>query len=65
MVDNRNQFANLLETPHADVAYLKQENISLVLSKALTETFKAQPLEPRKYFAQYLLNFAAQKRKES
>ena len=65
MVDNRDQFAKLLETPHADVAYLKQENISLVLSKALTETFKEQPLEPRKYFAQYLLNYAAQKRKES
>ena len=36
-----------------------------MLSKALTETFKAKPLEPRKYFAQYLLNYAAQKRKES
>ena len=59
MVDNRDKFAKLLETPHSDVNYLRQENISLVLSKALTETFKAKPLEPRKYFAQYLLNYAA------
>jgi len=47
------------------VDYLKQQDISLVLSKALAETFKAQPLEPKKYFAQYLLNYAAQKRKQS
>ena len=64
MVDNRDQFAKLLEAPHPDVNYLRQEDISLVLSKALTETFKAKPLEPRKYFAQYLLNIAAQKREE-
>ena len=35
-----------------------------MLSKGLAETFKAQPLEPRKYFAKYLLNYAEQKRKE-
>ena len=64
MVDNRDKYAKILETPHEDVNYLKQEDISLVLSKALTDTFKAKPLEPRKYFAQYLLNYAAQKRKE-
>ena len=63
MVDNRDQFAKLLEKPHDDINYLKQEDISLVLSKALNDTFKAQPLEPRKYFAQYLLNYAAQTRK--
>ena len=65
MVDNRDQFAKLLEAPHEDINYLKQQDISLVLSKALTETFKAKPLEPKKYFAQYLLNYAAQKRKQS
>ena len=46
-MDNRDQFAKLLETPHADIEFLKQEDISLVLSKALTDTFKAKPLEPR------------------
>ena len=57
--DNRIKYAHLLETPHADVQYLKQQDISLVLSKALAETFKAKPLEPKKYFAKYLLNYAA------
>ena len=64
MEDNRSKLAALLETPHADVNYLKQHEISLVLSKALSDTFKAKPLEPKKYFAKYLLNYAAQKRKE-
>ena len=54
----------LLATPHKDVDYLTQHDISLVLSKALTETFKAKPLEPKKYFAKYLLNMAAQKRND-
>jgi len=49
----------VLATPHEDVDYLSQHGISLVLSKALTETFKAKPMEPMKYFAKYLLNCAA------
>ena len=56
--ERKNRFQALLETPHPDVDYLKQQDISLVLSKALAETFKAKPLEPKKYFAKYLLNFA-------
>ena len=55
----------LLDQPHADVDYLRQESISLVLSKALTETYKAKSSEPKVYFAKYLLNYAAQKRKEN
>ena len=62
--DNRSHFETLLNSQHPDVDYLKSENISLVLSKGLNETFKAKPMEPKKYFAQYLLNYAAQKRKE-
>ena len=54
----------MLDIPHPDVDYIRQHNISLVLSKGLTETFKAKPLEPKKYFAQYLLNIAAQRRNE-
>ena len=54
----------MLNSNHPDVDYLRQADISLVLSKGLAETFKAQPLEPRKYFAKYLLNYAEQKRKE-
>ena len=36
-----------------------------MLSKALAETYKAKPLEPKKYFAKYLLSYAAQKRKQA
>ena len=54
----------LLEGLHKDVEYLKNPDISLVISKALSETFKAKPLEPKKYFAKYLLNVAASKREE-
>ena len=59
----RNRLQDLLEKPHPDVDYLKQHDISLVLSKGLSETFKAKPLEPKAYFAKYLLNIAAQRRK--
>ena len=64
MVETQNKIEELLSTNHPDVDYLRQADISLVLSKALAETFKAQPLEPRKYFAKYLLNYAEQKRRE-
>ena len=65
MVDTaKNRLATLLAQPHDDVKYLCQEDISLVLSKALVETFKAKPLEPKKYFAKYLLNISAQRRQE-
>lgn len=60
-----NHFEKLLADPHPDVDYLRQQDISLVLSKALADTFKAQPLEPKMYFAKYLLNYAAQKRQET
>ena len=66
MVDkNMSKLEQMLNKNHPDVDYLRQADISLVLSKALAETFKAQPLEPKKYFAKYLLNTAEQKRKEN
>ena len=40
-VEVKNRLADLLEKPHPDVDYLKQQDISLVLSKGLSETFKA------------------------
>jgi len=49
-------FDNLLKNEHPDVRYLKREDISLVLSKALTETYQAKPNNPVEFFAQYLLN---------
>ena len=65
MVEPNNKISELLDKNHPDVDYLRQADISLVLSRALAETFKAQPLEPKKYFAKYLLNYAEQKRKEN
>ncbi len=46
----------LLGTEHEQVKYLKQEQISLVLSKALSETYKHQPNDPVTFFSRYLLN---------
>ena len=48
----------LLGREHPDISYLKQEHISLVLSKALSETYKNQPNDPVTFFAKYLQNHA-------
>ena len=48
--------ASLLDKEHADITYLKQDEIGLVLSKALAETFKVQPNDPVSFFAKFLLN---------
>jgi len=34
------QSGGILDKEHADITYLKQDEIGLVLSKALSETFK-------------------------
>lgn len=46
----------LLGKEHADITYLKKDKISVVISKALSETYRLQPNDPVKFFAQYLLN---------
>jgi hypothetical protein len=46
----------ILDKEHADITYLKQDEIGLVLSKALSETFKVQPNDPVNFFAKFLLN---------
>lgn len=46
----------LLGKEHADITYLRQESISLVISKALSETFKHKPIDPVAFFSKYLLN---------
>lgn len=40
---------------HPDITYLKQDQIGLVITKALTETYKVQPNNPIDYFAKLLL----------
>jgi hypothetical protein len=57
-----NAFQQLLGKEHPDITFLKDEKISLVLSKALAETFRAKPNDPKQYFAKSLLNYAAQQR---
>jgi hypothetical protein len=57
-----NSFVELLGKEHPDITYLKDQSISLVLSKALAETFRAKPNDPKQYFAKYLLNYSAQKK---
>jgi hypothetical protein len=48
--------APILDKEHADITYLKQDEIGLVLSKALAETYKVQPNDPVSFFAKFLLN---------
>lgn len=57
-----NAFVQLLGKEHPDIAYLKNDKIATVLSKALAETFRAKPNDPKTYFAKYLLNHSAQEK---
>ena len=50
------QSGGILDKEHADITYLKQDEIGLVLSKALSETFKVHPNDPVSFFAKFLLN---------
>lgn len=45
-----------LENEHPDVKYLKRDDIGIVLSRALSETYLAQPSKPIEFFAKFLLN---------
>lgn len=46
---------NLLEKEHPDVTYLRQDNIALILSRCLSDTFSTKPKDPIDYFAKALL----------
>jgi len=46
----------LLDKEHPDITYLKQDEIGLVLAKALNETYQRQPSNPIEFFAKWLLN---------
>lgn len=46
----------LLDKEHPDITYLKQDEIGLVLSKGLAETFKVHPKNPVEFFGKWLLN---------
>lgn len=49
---------SLLNKEHPDITYLKQDEIGLVLSKGLSETYRVQPNHPVEFFAKYLLNYS-------
>lgn len=48
-----------------EISYLKQTNIAQVLSKGLAETFRVKPIDPKTYFAKFLLNYAHEKKIEA
>lgn len=54
----------LLGRDMPEIAYLKQTNIAQVLSKGLSETYRAQPNDPKTYFAKFLLNYANEQKVE-
>ena len=54
----------LLGRDMPEIAYLKQTNISHVLSKGLAETFRVKPNDPKTYFAKWLLNYAHEEKTE-
>lgn len=47
---------NKVEKEHPDITYLKQDEIGLVIAKALNETYKYKPTNPIDFFAKWLLN---------
>ena len=55
----------LLGRDMPEIAYLKQTNISQILSKGLAETFRVKPNDPKTYFAKFLLNIAHEKEIET
>jgi hypothetical protein len=48
----------MLAKEHPDVTYMKQEGISLVLSKSLMQTYLTKPKDPIEFFAKTLLGHA-------
>ena len=58
---SQNGLEKLLGRDMPEIAYLKSTDVASVLSKALAETYKAQPNDPKTYFAKWLLNYAHEK----
>ena len=53
----------LLDFEHPNTTYLKREDIGLILSKALADTYRAQPSKPIEYFSKFLLNYSKRQKK--
>lgn len=41
-----------------DIAYIKRDDIGLVIAKGLSQLYRAQPTDPVDYLAKWLLNFS-------
>jgi hypothetical protein len=54
--------AHILNKEHKDVTYMKQDQIGLVLSKALATTYEEKPTNPVEFFAKLLLNHSKTQR---
>lgn len=46
----------LLNKEHADISYLMNDSISMILAQALAETFETQPNDPVEFFSKFLLH---------
>jgi len=49
----------LIGKEHPHISYVKDEKITSVLTKALAETFRVRPNNPKEFFGRYLLNYSA------
>jgi hypothetical protein len=46
-------------TDHPDAAYIKQDDLGLVIAKGLAFMYQAQPANPVDFLAKWLLNYAS------
>jgi len=53
-----------LEREHQDVTYYKRDEIGVVLSKGLSETYRLKPNKPIEFFAKWLINFSDRQKKD-
>ena len=58
MTSAHHLITEMLKREHPDVTYLKQDNIALMLSKCLSQTYMEKPSDPIEYFAKALLKQA-------
>lgn len=49
--------SDIMGPQHEDIKYLKSDNIGVVISKGLSETFEKHPKNPIEFFAKWLLNY--------
>lgn len=48
---------------HPDIKYLMQEDIGVVISKGLAQTYETRPKNPIEFFGKWLLNYRKTQKK--